>query len=193
MEIFKIAITGNVGAGKTTFIRTISEIEVVDTDRRATDETAALKQNTTVAFDFGRLTINSEQLVYLYGTPGQSRFDFMWDIVIEQSHAYILLVAAHRPQDFRGARKILNFINQKVKIPMIIGLTHTECEGAWQADNIVLALGLSNQKNRPPIVQINPENPTSVAQSLVVLLEHLMSGSAQSSNSYSELTPQSIN
>ncbi|WP_052055270.1 ATP/GTP-binding protein [Myxosarcina sp. GI1] len=192
MEIFKIAITGNVGAGKTTFIRTISEIEVVDTDRRATDETAALKQNTTVAFDFGRLTLSPEQLVYLYGTPGQSRFDFMWDIVINQAQAYILLVAAHRPKDFRGARKILNFINQRVQIPMIIGLTHTDCEGAWQADDIVLALGLSNRETYPPIVQVNPEDPASVAQSLVVLLEELMSASADRSNSYSELTTQSV-
>jgi uncharacterized protein len=96
MEIFKIAVTGNVGAGKTTFIRTISEIKVVDTERRATDETASLKENTTVAFDFGRITLNPEQVLYLYGTPGQSRFDFMWDIVINQVEAYVLLVLAAR-------------------------------------------------------------------------------------------------
>lgn len=139
MEIFKIAVTGNVGAGKTTFIRTISEIKVVDTERRATDETASLKANTTVAFDFGRLTLNPEQVLYLYGTPGQSRFDFMWDIVIDQAQTYVLLVAAHRPKDFRGAKRILNYMNKRVKIPMIIGLTHTDCEGAWQQENILLA------------------------------------------------------
>lgn len=175
MEIFKIAVTGNVGAGKTTLIRTISEIEVVDTDRRATDETADLKANTTVAFDFGRITLNPEQLLYLYGTPGQSRFDFMWDIVINQAQAYILLVAAHRPKDFRGARRILNFMNQRVKIPMIIGMTHTDCEDAWQAEDILLALGLSNSESCPPIVQVNPEDPTSIAQCLIILLEQLLS------------------
>jgi len=134
MEIFKIAVTGNVGAGKTTFIRTISEIEVVDTDRRATDETGDLKANTTVAFDFGRITLNPEQLLYLYGTPGQSRFDFMWDIVINQSQ-----------------------------------------EGAWKKEDILLALGYSDIENCPPVVEVNPENPSSVAQCLVVLLEQLMS------------------
>jgi len=175
MEIFKIAVTGNVGAGKTTFIRTISEIEVVDTDRRATDETADLKANTTVAFDFGRITLNPEQLLYLYGTPGQSRFDFMWDIVINQSQSYVLLVAAHRPKDFRGARRILNFMNQRVEIPMIIGMTHTDCEGAWKKEDILLALGYSDIENCPPVVEVNPENPSSVAQCLVVLLEQLMS------------------
>ncbi|MGL5078824.1 MAG: GTP-binding protein [Waterburya sp.] len=175
MEIFKIAVTGNVGAGKTTFIRTISEIEVVNTERRATDETASLKKNTTVAFDFGRLTLNPEQVLYLYGTPGQSRFDFMWDIVINQAQAYIVLVAAHRPKDFRGTRNILTFMNQRVQIPMIIGLTHTDCEGAWQEDDILLALGFANKENSPVVVEVNAENPSSVAQSLVVLLEQLIS------------------
>jgi uncharacterized protein len=175
MEIFKIAVTGNVGAGKTTFIRTISEIKVVDTERRATDETASLKENTTVAFDFGRITLNPEQVLYLYGTPGQSRFDFMWDIVINQVEAYILLVAAHRPKDFRGAKKILTFINQRVQIPMIIGLTHLDCEGAWQQQDILLALGFSDLKSCPPVVEVNADNPSSVAQSLVVLLEQSMS------------------
>lgn len=174
MEIFKIVITGNVGAGKTTLIRTISEIDVVDTDRHATDETAELKANTTVAFDFGRITLNPEQLLYLYGTPGQSRFDFMWDILISQSQAYVLLVAAHRPKDFRGAKRILNFMNQKGQIPMIIGLTHTDCEGAWKEDDVLLALGFSDRESSPPLVQVNPEDPRSIAQCLVVLLEQLV-------------------
>lgn len=175
MEIFKIAVTGNVGAGKTTFIRTISEIKAVDTERRATDETASLKANTTVAFDFGRLTLNPEQALYLYGTPGQSRFDFMWDIVIDRVQTYVLLVAAHRPNDFRGARRILNYMNSRVNIPMIIGLTHTDCEGAWQQEDILLALGLASHKNLPPVVKVNAESPESVAQCLMVLLEKLVS------------------
>ncbi|MDJ0536832.1 MAG: ATP/GTP-binding protein [Xenococcaceae cyanobacterium MO_207.B15] len=174
MEIFKIAVTGNVGAGKTTFIRTISEIEVVDTERRTTDETASWKKTTTVAFDFGRLTLNSDQVVYIYGTPGQSRFDFMWDIIINQANAYVLLVAAHRPQDFRGARRILAFMNQRVQIPMVIGLTHMDCEGAWEEDDIALALGFKNLDNCPPIINVNADVPNSVAQCLITLLEQLI-------------------
>jgi len=174
MEIFKIAVTGNVGAGKTTFIRTISETKVVDTERRATDETASLKENTTVAFDFGRITLNPEQVMYMYGTPGQSRFDFMWDIVINQVEAYVLLVAAHRPQDFRGARKILSFINSRVEMPMVIGFTHTDCEGAWSQEDILLALGFSDSNSCPTVVEVNADNPSSVAQCLIALLEELM-------------------
>ena len=123
----RLVVTGPVGAGKSTFIRTVSEIEVVDTDRQATDETAELKPKTTVAFDFGRLQFGSEMALHLYGTPGQSRFDFMWEILIKQAQAYVLLVAAHRPAEFRYARRIASFMNQRQKLPMVIGLTHTDC------------------------------------------------------------------
>ncbi|MGH8002286.1 MAG: GTP-binding protein, partial [Brasilonema sp.] len=77
MEILRIVVTGGIGAGKTTLIRTISEIEVVDTDNKATDEVGQMKQTTTVAMDCGRLTIGPNQSLHLYGTPGQSRFDYM--------------------------------------------------------------------------------------------------------------------
>ena len=63
MEISKIGIAGTVGAGKTTFVRAISEIDVVDTDRIASDDTASIKPTTTVAMDFGRLTLNSGQIL----------------------------------------------------------------------------------------------------------------------------------
>lgn len=174
MEVFNIAITGNVGAGKTSFIKTISEIEVVSTEKKASDEVSSLKQDTTVALDFGRLTLNQEQVLYLYGTPGQSRFDFMWDIIIEKAHAYILLVDAHRPQDFHNCRRILNFMQSKVDLPMLIGLTHMDCEEAWQADDVALALGLRNPKPRPPIITVDASNSSSVANSLICLLEQLL-------------------
>jgi uncharacterized protein len=174
MEILKIAIAGAVGAGKTSFVRVISEIEVVDTEKQATDETALLKETTTVAFDFGRLTLNSGQILHLYGTPGQFRFDFMWDILLERVHAYIFLVDAHRPQDFRASRRILNFIKLKTQIPMIIGLTHTDCEKAWQEEDIALALGLVDPFNRPAMVKVNANETKSVAQCLVFLVEQLM-------------------
>lgn len=175
MEILRVVITGTVGAGKTSFIRTISEIEVVDTDRRATDETAQLKGNTTVAFDFGRLTIGPEQAMHLYGTPGQSRFDFMWDILIRKAHAYILLVNASRPRDLRNGRRILNFMNQRAQIPMIIGLSHMDNPDAWEPDNIALALGLLDEKKRPPLVRLDATNQESVSNTLIALIEEMMS------------------
>jgi signal recognition particle receptor subunit beta len=170
----RLIVTGTVGAGKSTFIRSVSEIEVVDTDTRATDETALLKPRTTVAFDFGRLQFGPDMALHLYGTPGQSRFDFMWDILIHKAHAYIVLIAAHRPKEFRQARKMLNFMQKRVQVPMIIGLTHTDCPGAWSSEDISLAIGYINENDRPPIIQVNPTESESVITAVIYLVQHLM-------------------
>ncbi len=170
----RLVVTGPVGAGKSTFIRSVSEIEVVDTDCQATDETADLKPKTTVAFDFGRLQFGPEMALHLYGTPGQSRFDFMWDILIKQAHAYVLLVAAHRPAEFRYARRIATFMNQRRQLPMIVALTHTDCPNAWQSENIAIALGYINPQTRPPFITVNANEQTSVAQAIVTLIQHSM-------------------
>jgi len=172
-EILRIVVTGGVGAGKTTFIRTISEIDVVDTDKRATDELAEFKEKTTVALDFGKLTIASNQSLHLYGTPGQSRFDFMWDILIQKAHAYILLVDAHRPNQFRDARKILNYMNYHASIPATIGITHTDCADAWEIQDVALALGLSDQANPLPVMAVNPNERESVSNALIAIVEQL--------------------
>ena len=76
----KIVMAGPVGAGKTTFIRSLSEIPVVDTDEIATEDIG--KETTTVAMDFGMLTLD-EIPIFLFGTPGQDRFDFMWEVLCE--------------------------------------------------------------------------------------------------------------
>ena len=173
MEILRIVVTGGVGAGKTTFIRTISEIEVVDTEKNATDETALLKDTTTVALDFGRITIKANQSLHLYGTPGQTRFEFMWDILMPKTHAYILLVDAHRPEHLRSGRKILNFINQRMQIPHIIGITHTDCPNAWEKEDIAIALGLFDKTLQPPLIAVNATDYVSVFQALTVLIQQL--------------------
>ena len=173
MELMKLIVAGTVGAGKTTFIRTVSEIEVVDTDVSATDEVSQMKASTTVALDFGKVTFGSEMVLHLYGTPGQQRFDFMWELLSEKAHAYILLVAAHRPEEFRKARQILAFIDQRVHVPMILGVTHTDCEGAWLLEDVAYAMGWA-QNDEIPVVAVNANDPESVIQALIRLVEHYM-------------------
>lgn len=173
LEILRIVVTGGVGAGKTTFIRTISEIDVVDTDKRATDELAELKETTTVALDFGKLTISSNQSLHLYGTPGQSRFDFMWDILIQKAHAYILLVDGHRPNHFRYARKVLNYMKHHASIPVLIGITHTDCADAWEIEDVALALGFLDVADSPPLITVNANERESVFQALIAVVEQL--------------------
>ncbi len=173
MEVMRLVVTGPVSAGKSTFIRSVSEIDVVDTDRKATDETANLKQSTTVAFDFGRLQFGPNQVLHLYGTPGQSRFDFMWDLLIRKAHAYLLLVAAHRPHEFRYTRRILSFMKQRADIPMIIGITHTDASEAWSKENVMVALGYNSQ-NSPPALIVDPRDKASAAQAILSLLQYSM-------------------
>jgi len=171
MKTMRSVVAGTVGAGKTTFVQTLSEIEVVNTDRPATDETLLLKTETTVALDFGRLILSPNMDLHIYGTPGQSRFDFMWDLLIQNAHTYILLVAAHRPDNFHYSREILTFINQRVQIPMLIGLTHTDCPGAVESAEIMKMLGYDpKDKNCPPSIKVNPTQRASVIEALVILM-----------------------
>lgn len=167
MRTMRLVVAGSPGAGKSTFVRTISDIPVVDTDRSATDETALLKQKTTVAFDFGRMAFGSTMELQIYGTPGQSRFNFMWDFLIQRAHTYILLVAAHRPSDFHYARQIISFMDQRVQIPMLVGLTHMDCQGACSPDEIMMRLGYRNDKNRPLAMMVNPNERASVVEALM--------------------------
>ena len=81
MQTVKMVVTGPFSAGKTEFIRTISEIDIVSTERKVTDETKSVKEETTVAMDFGRITVDEDLVLYIFGTPGQKRFDFMWEIM----------------------------------------------------------------------------------------------------------------
>ena len=81
MAVYKLVFAGPVGAGKTTAVQSLSDIEVVSTESVATDETRRLKRTTTVAMDYGVMRLDNGDQVHLYGTPGQKRFDFMWDIL----------------------------------------------------------------------------------------------------------------
>jgi len=77
----KIVVTGPFSAGKTTLIRTISETTVLSAEQDITDDTRSRKAATTVAMDVGRITLDRDLVLYLFGTPGQERFDFMWEIL----------------------------------------------------------------------------------------------------------------
>ncbi|MDX2270946.1 MAG: ATP/GTP-binding protein [Cyanobacteriota bacterium] len=172
-HILRVVVTGPVGAGKSTFIRTISEIEVVDTDRKATDETADLKPDTTVAMDFGRLTLGDGMWLHLYGTPGQDRFNFMWDLLIRRAHGYILLLPAHRPGQFQAAKAIKSFMQERATIPLVVGITHVDHPDAWDPEDIKLFLEESGQADCP-YATLHANDPPSIAQTLLLLVEQMM-------------------
>lgn len=173
MDILRLVVTGPPGVGKSSFVRAISEVAVVDTDRPATDETAQLKPTTTVGFDYGRITIGSAIQLHFYGTPGQSRFNFMWDILIRRAHAYILLVAAHRPEDWSQAKQIIEFMNSRVQLPMMIGVTHLDCSEAYTPEEILLRLGYTKQQ-QPLTIAVDVNNLASVKMALNISLISLL-------------------
>jgi uncharacterized protein len=174
MESLRFVVTGPVGAGKSTLVRTFSESTVIDTERNSTDQVSLVKKKTTVGFDLGMRKLGTGLDLQVYGTPGQSRFDFMWDMLIRKAHAYIVLVPANRSTDFDDARKIVEFMNQRVQIPMIIGMTYTNLPGAWGQEQMMLALGYTNAYNRPPVVKVNPSDRTSVFEALMALMGHML-------------------
>lgn len=180
MELMRLVVTGTPGAGKSSFVQAVSQIEVINTDKAATDDVTGIKPNTTIAFDFGRVRIGSKIELHVYGTPGQSRFNFMWDILISRAHAYLLLIAAHRPNDIPKARHIISFMDERVQIPMVIGLTHLDCAGACSAEEILLRLGYISNESRPPVLAVNATNKQSVNMALnIALLSILMSQGKQ--------------
>jgi len=179
MQLKKIVIAGTPGAGKTTFINTISQIKTVNTDRRATDKTSLLKSHTTVGMDFGKIQLYDDLVLHLYGTPGQSRFNFMWEVLITKADAYILLVAANRPEEFPEVRQIMTFMNRLIAVPMIVGLTHVDTENALSASQVAAGIGLKNNPNKPPFVSLNANNAKSIKQTLIALLKHLKAQTKQ--------------
>lgn len=175
-QIMRVVVTGPVGAGKTTFINTISEIETVNTDRRATDETAQMKVGTTVAMDFGRLNFGPHMSLHLYGTPGQERFNFMWDIFFQRAHGIVLLVPAHRPKDFFAVSRILRYAQQRApEAPMLLAATHSDIPDAWPIEDILPALGIDRQTSGIPTLPINATALNDVAQTLITLVQQYAS------------------
>src|SRR4051812_30991455 len=122
----KIVVTGPFSAGKTTLIRTISEITVLSTEKGITDETRSRKTDTTVAMDFGRITIDRDLVLYLFGTPGQDRFDFMWEILGEGMLGYVLMVDAEREDSLAESIGILKAFRKMARVLFVVALNRAE-------------------------------------------------------------------
>jgi signal recognition particle receptor subunit beta len=122
----KIVVTGPFSAGKTTLIRTISEVAIVGTERDVTDETKSVKASTTVAMDFGRITFADGACLFLFGTPGQRRFEVMWEILSEGMIGFIVLVNASDGRSVDEAAHILDTFRKYADVPYVVGVTHLD-------------------------------------------------------------------
>ena len=158
MQAVKMVVTGPFAAGKTQFISTISEIAVVHTERKVSDETRAVKPLTTVAMDFGRITIDKDLVLYLFGTPGQHRFDFMWEILSEGMLGFIVIVDSVRPETFREARMILDTFRGYSSTPFVIAANKQDHPDAWSPEDLKVAMDLEDHIKVVPCVALDRES-----------------------------------
>jgi uncharacterized protein len=163
----KIVVTGPFAAGKTTLIRTISEITVLSTEKDITDSTRSRKADTTVAMDFGRITIDRDLVLYLFGTPGQDRFDFMWEILGEGMLGYVVLVDASRPESLEETVSILAAFRKMARVPYVVALNRADGIDEAEEAGIREALDLDPDV---PVVPCDAMDRESVKSVLLALL-----------------------
>ncbi len=158
MQTVKMVVTGPFAAGKTQFIASISEIAVVRTERKISDDTRVVKPRTTVAMDFGRITIDRDLVLYLFGTPGQRRFDFMWEILSEGMLGFVVMVDSVRPETFREARTILDTFRSYSDTPFVIAANKQDDADAWSPEDVKIALGLDGDVKVLPCIATHKES-----------------------------------
>ena len=169
MQTVKMVVTGPFSAGKTEFIRSISEIDVVSTERKISSEAERVKEATTVAMDFGRITVDEELVLYLFDTPGQRRFDFMWEILSEGMLGFIVLIDSVRAETFREAKHILEIFRSYAPTPYVVAANKQDLPDAWSPEDLRIALKID------PDIKVLPCVATDKEQVKDVLLELLYS------------------
>lgn len=165
----KIVVTGPYGAGKTTLVQAMSEIAVLSTERSLDGNgTLPNKQATTVAMDFGRLTLDDDLALLLFGTPGQRRFDFMWQILAEGMVGFVVMVDASRSDSFAEAGEILRFFTDVADVPFVVAVNKGEREPDGGVARARAALALPDEVRCLPV---DARSKDSVRAVLIALLE----------------------
>jgi small GTP-binding protein len=167
MQTVKMVVTGPFNSGKTAFIQSVSEIDVVSTERKISTEAERIKETTTVAMDFGRITVDDDLVLYLFGTPGQKRFDFMWEILAEGMLGFVVMVDSARPETFREARGILQTFRAYAPTPYVVAANKQDLDDAWEVEDLRIALGLDSKIKMLPCVANDREQVKSVLLELL--------------------------
>jgi small GTP-binding protein len=174
MQTVKMVITGPFSAGKTEFIRSISEIDVVSTERKISSEAERVKEETTVAMDFGRITVDEDLVLYLFGTPGQRRFDFMWEILSEGMLGFIVLIDSVRPETFREAKHILEIFRSYAPTPYVVAANKQDLPDAWSSEDLRIALKIDSNVKVLPCVATDKEQVKNVLLELLYSILEIM-------------------
>ena len=168
MQTVKMVITGPFSAGKTEFIRSVSEIDVVSTERKLSSiHEKTIKEATTVAMDFGRITVDDDLVLYLFGTPGQRRFDFMWEILSEGMLGFVVMVDSTRPETFREARSILETFHAYAPTPYVVAANKQDVNDAWEVNDMRHALRLDAKVKLVPCIATDRDSVKTILLELL--------------------------
>jgi len=133
MSVLKIVVTGPACAGKTTFVKSLTDERLVSTEKQTTD--AGGRDTTTVGFDYGRVQIDDHH-ASLFGTPGQARFEYLWDILGEGADGCIFLFPADRSSTADDSIRFVRRLSQRENAPVVVGVTRTDLAPSEQHPDV---------------------------------------------------------